>query len=188
MIKLNTRFISHLFTTPPALGAYFEILITLSLILAIIVLVKDNSDDKLISKDSYNLSIATLVIAFMAIVGIFQTEYYNLLIPFVLYAAIPLTLPILIIIEGSGNEIQPKESAIAITSLCICIYYMIVSGMFNKLINIDVMAQPSHNYIPLRKSNKCRSKRNTNKNKTRTDWQWNDNDNHFNEFDFGNWI
>jgi hypothetical protein len=156
---LNTDDLISVISRPPSLGTYMEILIVLALILATLIVSKNNTEDKTITSDTYNLSIAVIIFSFFAFIGMMQTMDYFLIIPFMIYAALPIALPILIITTGHDNEITEAINAVAITTLCITIYYMIISGMITRLINIQDMSQSGFRRKAPRKYKKSGCKR-----------------------------
>ena len=172
MLKNITESLSLIFTNPPPMGTYMDILIVLSLLLSILIIARNNQEeeDKNISSDVYNLSIGVIIIAFLTIIGIILTNEYALIPTFILYAALPITLPILVLALGTGNEIKSDELGVAIATLCVTIYYMIVSGMISQLVDIEGMSAGGRGrsriwksaeleMVPLRKSGRKRGRR-----------------------------
>jgi hypothetical protein len=105
---------------------YLDIAVILCIVLAINVILVHQNVDKKITRDTYNIAIATIVISIAAILAD----------PFgIIFASLPLALAGIIINKGPDSDTDNAEFGISIAVLCISLFYFWFSGIFFKLLD-----------------------------------------------------
>lgn len=107
---------------------YLDIAIILSIVLSINIILVHQNIDKVVSRETYNIAISTIVLLIAAILA----EFDGPAIPFGL---LPLTLASLVIKNGPDTRVDEAEYGLSITILCISLSYFAWSGIFYKLLD-----------------------------------------------------